>query len=65
MLLYLYKEQFWFSDKAATFVPCEMQPQLLRVVRSVTAVQDAGIPVSHHGHKQTIRRTVILSRRYK
>jgi hypothetical protein len=65
MLLYLYKEDFRLPNKAATFVPCEMQPQFFHVVVSVTAVQAAGIPMSHHGHKQAVRRAVVFTRRYK
>ena len=50
MLLYLYKEEFRFSYKAVAFVPCEMRPQLCRWVFLVTAVQIAGVPVTHDDH---------------
>jgi hypothetical protein len=65
MWLYLYKEQFRFSYKTAAFVPYEIRPQLVRWVRSVTAEQEAGFPVTHDDYQQAIRRAVILSCRYK
>jgi len=63
LTVYLYKEEFRFADQGGALVPCKAQPQVLRRVHFVTAVQVASFSMGHHNHKQTVSFTVIFTGR--